>query len=304
MIAVPKNPYSTREFIKFFLKVFRPKFESSLDPNYTKRTWKFSDASATENTKIGFVGDILPARKNTLEFSQDIIDFFADCDYVVGNFEGIISNQASLPFIQKHTADILTQLLKIKPANRWILSLANNHVMDFGEDAFFETKKTIEEFGMRAIGLKDSCSIELTENITLHTWTEWINGESDLVEKSSPLTSTPNDEKTHIAYPHWGYEFESFPRKEQIESMPTHYQLVVGHHPHFIQPIQFIKNTPIAWSLGNFATEIKKTIMQEGRILKATINLDESNQSRVQSLDVRNLNIDVLDGISSICLKD
>jgi len=55
---------------------------------------------------------------------------------------------------------------------------------------------------------------------------------------------------------HWGYEYEQFP-------LPAHRRLahalidagatvVIGHHPHVIQGIEYYKGKMIAYSLGNF----------------------------------------------------
>lgn len=65
-----------------------------------------------------------------------------------------------------------------------------------------------------------------------------------------------------VASIHWGYEFEFFPRYRQIEAGHTLVEggvdLILGHHPHVIQPIEYYrtKRDPnriavIAYSLGN-----------------------------------------------------
>ncbi|RXH37918.1 hypothetical protein XH99_02510 [Bradyrhizobium nanningense] len=65
-----------------------------------------------------------------------------------------------------------------------------------------------------------------------------------------------------IASIHWGYEFEFFPRHRQVEAaralVEQGVDLILGHHPHVIQPIEYYrtKRDPnriavIAYSLGS-----------------------------------------------------
>ncbi|MFK4719134.1 hypothetical protein ABIE89_000234 [Bradyrhizobium niftali] len=68
-----------------------------------------------------------------------------------------------------------------------------------------------------------------------------------------------------VASLHWGYEFEFFPRQSQINTAHTLIEdgvdLILGHHPHVIQPIEYYrpKRDPdrvgvIAYSLGGLTS--------------------------------------------------
>ncbi len=297
MIALPKNPYPPLELAKFIYKIFHPQYGSDLDANNGQQHWQISKTPLTPTATIGFVGDILPVRKRKMQFDPAIIEFFSDCDYLIGNFEGIISDQPAFFFIQKHSTAILDQLATIKPLNQWYLSLANNHAMDFGVEGFNNTKRFIQERGANVFGDKENPSINLPQNIVIDTWTQWVNGKTDLVEQSprlaTGLSPSMQDKTLHIAYPHWGYEFESMPRVEQLVNIPLHYDLIVGHHPHFVQPIQRTPDSLIAWSLGNFTTEIKRKLMHEGRLLKSLIGLNSAGLPRIDWVKSKNIRLEV-----------
>ena len=55
---------------------------------------------------------------------------------------------------------------------------------------------------------------------------------------------------------HWGYEDKELPSERQIElghnMVKWGADIVVGHHPHQWQPIEFYQNSVIAYSIGNF----------------------------------------------------
>ena len=55
---------------------------------------------------------------------------------------------------------------------------------------------------------------------------------------------------------HWGEEYQNQPNKEQRYfaqlAIDSGADLVIGHHPHVVQPVEKYKNSWIAYSLGNF----------------------------------------------------
>ena len=67
---------------------------------------------------------------------------------------------------------------------------------------------------------------------------------------------------------HWGEEYTHTPNEKQKEIAAylasLGVDIVIGHHPHVIQPIDFIGNTMVIYSLGNFITS------QKGEIAKHT----------------------------------
>ncbi len=55
---------------------------------------------------------------------------------------------------------------------------------------------------------------------------------------------------------HWGKEYKNYPNSEQerianyLSSLGVN--LIIGHHPHVVQPVKYINDTLVIYSLGNF----------------------------------------------------
>lgn len=58
-----------------------------------------------------------------------------------------------------------------------------------------------------------------------------------------------------IAYVHWGQNYRGvndIQRRWARALAAAGYDLVVGHHPHIVQPIEYVDGVPVVYSLGNF----------------------------------------------------
>ena len=92
-----------------------------------------------------------------------------------------------------------------------------------------------------------------------------------------------------IVSPHWGEERLLIPEPEQVEQaralIEAGASMVLGHHPHVLQGLEFHRGRPIVYSLGNFvACEVPYTngdrvrwnrTERTGCILTATLTTDE-----------------------------
>ena len=101
---------------------------------------------------------------------------------------------------------------------------------------------------------------------------------------------------------HWGVEYTHTQNAEQEEI--AHYladlgvDIVIGHHPHVIQPVEFIGNTMVIYSLGNFIASQKGAVEKHTGLMvsvkvhkktvdgESTITLEEpsANLSYVYSI--------------------
>ena len=59
-----------------------------------------------------------------------------------------------------------------------------------------------------------------------------------------------------IAIPHWGAEGTLYPDSSQLRQAKLYAEagadVVIGGHPHRLQGVGFVEDTPVAYSLGNF----------------------------------------------------
>lgn len=156
------------------------------------------------------------------------------------------------------------------------ISLASNHSLDKGEKGILNTLKYFKTTDTLYNGMSDSEEnrnnyiIKEKNNITysMLSYTTLTNGL--VVPKGKDyLLNTFDKEKVKkdvealrdkvdvlIVAMHWGVEYQSSPNEEQIEIAEfladLGVDIVVGNHPHVLQPITKINDTIVMYSLGNF----------------------------------------------------
>jgi hypothetical protein len=238
---------------------------------------------------MGFVGDICPLFGREARFGEGVREFLADCDVVVGNFEGIFSDRAWWPFLMKHDPDIFPALATLRPLDRWVVSIANNHATDYGPDDLRRTLRMLEDRGLRWVGTTDRPRLEIEDGITVTAWTWWLNRGGEGVARHDP--GTPDEPGLHIGLPHWGYEHERQPRPEQTP--PEGYALTTGHHTHLPQPFDILGNGQlVAYSLGNFVTGKQLPVLGEGAMLKIDLIRSETGTPEITRARFRELTLD------------
>jgi poly-gamma-glutamate synthesis protein (capsule biosynthesis protein) len=155
-----------------------------------------------------------------------------------------------------------------------IVTLANNHAMDYEASGLMETLETLDQAGIHHIGagrdIKEARRPEILE----------VKGQriaylgyydADLHAADMTTAGTNSTRKDRIAEDirairkqvdwivvnyHWGEELAEYPADLQIQlahhTIDVGADLVVGHHPHVLQGAEIYKGRPIAYSLGNF----------------------------------------------------
>lgn len=75
---------------------------------------------------------------------------------------------------------------------------------------------------------------------------------------------------------HWGTEYTHVPTIEEREIAAylssLGVDIIIGHHPHVIQPIEYIDNTLVIYSLGNFISAQDGTMKRVGMMASLDIN--------------------------------
>ncbi len=158
-----------------------------------------------------------------------------------------------------------------------LVSLANNHTMDRGEKAvlnsceYWKSKEDVLAVGSYC-SKEDSEAIQIREKngikYTLLAYTYGTNGIS-VPQGKEYLVNLYSDEKAKgdiekvrdkvdllIVSMHWGTEYRTEPTEEQkrqaeyLSSLGV--DIIIGTHPHIIEPITYINDTLVIYSLGNF----------------------------------------------------
>lgn len=206
------------------------------------------------------------------------LPYLQESDYTTGNFESPIVikdgyNQAD-KFI--HLSAKPEAAKAIKKVGFDSVNLANNHLKDYGKQGLIDTLHTFAKNKVETVGAgRDSkeaskISYETVKGIKIATL-----GISDILPKefstkkdrSGILPADPDlffplvakakqNSDLVIVHIHWGVEYDSgyHPRQKDIGHalVDAGADLVVGHHPHVLEPVEVYKNGVIFYSLGNF----------------------------------------------------
>jgi poly-gamma-glutamate synthesis protein (capsule biosynthesis protein) len=159
------------------------------------------------------------------------------------------------------------------------VSIANNHIADYGKDGLRETISLLDNLGIAWSGAgwsqekalhpliieRNGLSLGILSlaqpEISASTRLGW--GAGVLEEKSAiaAMEKLAGRVDIAIAYLHFGIEFAEFPAPSQIRLsralIDAGAKLVLGHHPHVPQGWEWYKDGFIAYSLGNFIFDMQ-----------------------------------------------
>lgn len=204
-------------------------------------------------------------------------------DLVFGNLEAPISAHSNQNGIDAQFFRCHPEVAKgLKKANFNVLSVANNHMMDHGRQAFFSTLKYLQDSNIFAVGFFSKFDVVKVGKYTVaflaYSLLEDKNIEvhNSCVSDSKIIEDVKNvRSKTDLVIVslHWGSEYIPFPSPMQIEMgrklVEAGADIILGSHPHVLQGYEIYNGRPIIYSLGNFifdSTYIANT--RKGMIVK------------------------------------
>lgn len=174
-----------------------------------------------------------------------------------------------------------------------LLDLANNHSLDFGDVALSETLDILSSAGLAIVGAgrksDDAYRPVFIERggITFAFVAYSVNAEESLslpagtVALATPKSVAAGVSAAHrradftVALFHWGFEDAHEPTDRQVEyahlAIDSGAQLVIGSHPHVLQPLEAYHDGIIAYSLGNFVFDSEELDRRRSVILRATV---------------------------------
>ena len=195
------------------------------------------------------VGDINLNFEEELKFEKEIINIFEKGDIRFGNLETVVSDKEGS--IKEKAVNFKANSQKLEllsPLKFNILNIANNHILDFGEDLKKDTKNNILKYGINVIGENlDSYDIKIM-NIK-NKKIGFIGIQFFDQKKSSVLNKQIKDLKGKVDYVilsiHWGEEICLSPtvkqRKWGHQLIDNGVDIIIGHHPHVLQGIEKYK---------------------------------------------------------------
>ncbi len=187
-----------------------------------------------------------------------------------------------------------------------VVTLANNHVLDYDDPAFAETLSNLAKAGIAVCGGGKNMAearrpaIHSANDISVaflgysefaHIYWSVAKPKRFVAGEAGPGISPWNREAIiedirrakrvadHVVVSfHWGDEYVSMPADRQVRlahaAIDAGASVVHGHHPHVLQPVEVYHGGVIFYSLGNFVFDQKKPATVESMIAHVTFSAD------------------------------
>lgn len=262
--------------------------------------------------KLVFAGDFCPFDGCAVEFCDSIKNIFSAADYAFVNLECPLTNETTR--IDKCGPNLKAspkQIAVLKDLGANGVTLANNHLLDYGGGAVLETLRICKDNGIKTVGAgenidaarkiltleKDGVKVAIL-NVVEREFS--IAGENspganplDLINVISDLESARQLVDKIILVVHGGLEHVPYPSPESVRLLrflaeQKNVVAVIRHHPHIIQGVEWWKDVPIYYSLGNFYFP-KKCVMPGGW-----------NEGLLLTIEIGRNNIEVCHGRASV----
>jgi poly-gamma-glutamate capsule biosynthesis protein CapA/YwtB (metallophosphatase superfamily) len=267
-----------------------------------------------EVTTLAAVGDVMLGRRvgrrhagNPSAPLRPLSRRLASADVTVGNFEATLSTDGSPTQGSDSFAASQRVLPGLRAAGFDILSLANNHVGDYGERALRQTldrfaagkiatvgagrnadqarRPIIIEHGGVRIGFLATDSIgESPAATSSRPGTNRLNmpprtgplDRGDLRRITSDISALARRVDTVVVLTHWGTQYTHRPEPSQRTTARAFARagadLIIGGHPHWVQGWEMAEKAVVVHSLGNFVFDMDfQTETREGVFLEAVL---------------------------------
>lgn len=279
---------------------------NALNKNATSSVSEYNGGKLVKGT---VVGDMMLGRSITNKGSKNnyknmfsgVSDLWKDSDYVAGNLECVLLDNAS--DYEKNDKEIHinaeTKTANVLKENGFTLvSLANNHLADFKAKGVVNTLDTLDKVGLKHVGagrnLTEAEEYDIQEINGVKIATIAV---SDIIPKDfaardskAGILTTKTlkyyqavkdaSEKADlvIANIHWGVEYgmTETEAQQQLARNLINWgvDVVIGSHPHVLQPVEKYGDGIIFYSMGNFVFDQGWSRTKDSMVLNYYVDED------------------------------
>lgn len=276
--------------------------------------------------QLAAVGDIMLGGSAAPELRREgyaypfalVQSILRQADVVFGNLEGPLTDAGQAAPDKRYV--FRSPPAKVAPAlataGFTVMSLANNHTMDYGVEGLKQTMAALDEVGIQHAGA--GMNLQQARRPALVRSGDYILGflaysltfpESFWAQGQSPGTAFGHGDHIRadvaaareqadvvVVSFHWGREATTELRDYQSElahaAIDSGATVVLGHHPHILQGIEHYKHGIIFYSLGNFV--FGSYSRKATRSIIALVNLQGAKVSEVRLIPVNVDNIELV----------
>lgn len=232
---------------------------------------------------------------------RHVASLLADADITVGNLESPLSGGGA-----KNTAKDVTfrgdprGIEGLEASGFDFLSLANNHVLDYGPEALTDTVAALDGAGIgyagagenRAAAWKPAVREVDGARVAFLAFSHILpagfiatdskpglaQGRNNMDAVAEAIRSAKAEYDYVLVSFHWGVEYKDNANADQVRDARTAVDagadMVLSHHPHVIQGIEFYQGRLIAYSTGDFVFDHYSRKTGEAFILDASLGPD------------------------------
>ncbi len=243
---------------------------------------------------ITAVGDVCLARQVVDRMEADGADYpFAlvapllEGDILAGNFEGALTERGE-PWPKSFNFRTPPRFAGgLARAGFDVLSLANNHAMDYGANGLLDTVAALDAAGIAWVGAGDGiprayAPVIIERNGLRVAFLAWVATPDEgsgfsisewFAQEGTPGVAYPSDQAIAdtvraaraqadfvVVMPHAGTEYRAAPDATQRRiagaALAAGADAVIGAHAHVPQPVEQRGGQLIAWGLGNFVFDL------------------------------------------------
>jgi poly-gamma-glutamate synthesis protein (capsule biosynthesis protein) len=264
-----------------------------------------SSIAYSETATVAFVGDVnftgrigeKMAVSGTSWPFEKVKDILAKADYRVCNLESPVGVGGEKYCEKRVYFKANPQYLDaLTDAGFNMVSLANNHALDYGPDILRQTREELDKRNIKYIGIRDNNKDHYVPRLVIinglkiaffgycnacptefgpRSNTAGVNvGMKKMIREQVAKAKRDFSPDFIVAMPHWGTEYAGVDKNQGFTSialLDAGVDIIVGAHPHVLQKSSSFAveggNRIVAYSLGNFLFPMRWNVSLDSAIL-------------------------------------
>lgn len=314
-IAIRRHTHNRRGFMIYLITCFAliiAMLLSGFSP-YRQTFCTSDDATANNGLQLSFVGDVMLGRyieEYAQKYGYDhffsgVSPLWSNSDHVFANLECAVLVNDAEDYVKDdkniHLSSTVESILAMQANGIDTISYANNHSRDYGKQAFADAVAFFEDIDLNYSGSTLSydergdkiitCYLEADDKTigfigVNNVIYEGLGSNSGMLTGGNTglygyVNETVENCDITVVYVHWGKEYTSEPSQEQQEMarklVDAGADIVIGSHPHCLQPIEKYGNGIIFYSLGNFIMDQGNTFTRDSILVQYNEGSDGSS---------------------------
>ncbi len=241
--------------------------------------------SAASGITLAFAGDVNFAGRTRLLLTDPATAFgpvtavLSSADFAAVNLETSVTGSGTPQPKTYHFRAPVTAFTALRDAGIDLVTMANNHVLDYGQAGLADTLAAARAARFLYVGIGTSAAAawgpyvvtikgvkiavigvsQVAELASSWVATDTRPGEANLIDVGRTLAAVRSAKRLAsvvVVFMHWGTEGESCPDPAQLslarELAAAGASIIVGAHAHMLQGSGWLGHTFVAYGLGNF----------------------------------------------------